>query len=90
MRFEQELQQGLRVVIDIDQLPGTHSALTVSADVSLSGQFLTQRLEEYRGGNRIFASRLVEGVNLLEEVSRTTECRSGPHTRIYSLIIYTG
>ncbi|KAL3149783.1 hypothetical protein ABBQ38_013609 [Trebouxia sp. C0009 RCD-2024] len=76
MRFDALLAHGLRVIIDIDQQPGNNSALTVSADVSMSGQFLTQRLSTPRGASRIFAGRLVEGVDLLEEdlqeVSRET------------------
>lgn len=90
MRFEQELHHGLRVIIEIEQQPGTHNALTVSADVSLSGQFLTQRLEQYQGGNRIFASRLVEGIDLLEEVSGDIVRRSGVHASDTCLITYTG
>ena len=67
MRFEADLAYGLRVIIDIDQQPGHNAGLTVSADVTLSGQFLTQRLSTVQKASRIFAGRLVEGVDLLDE-----------------------
>ena len=59
----------MRLVFDIDQeLPGS-TAMTVTADVTLSNQFLVQRVGLPQGPKRTFGGRLPEGVDLLEEVS---------------------
>ena len=66
MRFDVEVAPGLHA--DIMQEPGNSSAIIVPTEISFSRQFQTQRLGAAGGTSRIFAGRLTEGVDLLEEV----------------------
>ncbi len=67
-RFTADLAPGSQVVITIDQAHSTNASVT--ANVSWSGQFQTERLGTC-GTARVFKGKLAEELDLLEEVSDT-------------------